>query len=279
MEWQAIAVVLLAALLHASWNALVKVSDDRLVALGLANGIRFAMCLPAVFFLPLPHMASWPFLVLSALLHCGYYAFLVIAYRGGDLSQVYPLARGASPLLIVCGAFVFAGERLDGNALAGVALISAGIVSLAVMRQGSGPSEGQPVFYALLTAVFIAAYTLTDGMGVRRAGTVVGYVIWLSVLDGLPLLCLAALRRRGRFLEPARRGAWRAAIGALLQLLAYGLVLWVITFTPIAGVSALRETSVVFAALIGAWVLKEPLGRSRLVAALLVTTGIVVMKF
>ena len=278
MEWQAVALVLFAALLHATWNAFVKASGDRLVTLGLVNAGRFAVCVVAVFFLPVPHADSWPFLALSAALHVGYYLFLIKAYGSGDLSHVYPLARGVSPLLIAGGALLFAGERLGAGALFGVVLVSLGLASLTFVTHGDRHRNRRAVYYALATAVFIAAYTVTDGMGVRRAGTVVAYVAWLTVLDGFPVLCLAAVRRRSQFLVRAREMFWRATGGGLLQLLAYGLVIWAMSFSPMAGVSALRETSVIFAALIGAYLLKEPLGAKRIGAAVLVAMGIVVMK-
>jgi drug/metabolite transporter (DMT)-like permease len=278
MEWHAVALVLLAALLHATWNAFVKASGDRLVTLGLVNAGRFAVCVVAVFFLPIPHADSWPFLVLSAALHVGYYLFLIKAYGSGDLSHVYPLARGVSPLLIAGGALLLADERLGSGALLGVVIVSLGIASLTFITSGDQHRSRQAVYYALATAVFIAAYTVTDGMGVRRAGSVIAYIAWLTVLDGFPILCLAVLRRRGRFLMLARESFWRACSGGLLQLLAYGLVIWAMSFSPMAGISALRETSVIFAAMIGAYLLKEPLGRKRIGAAALVATGIVIMK-
>ena len=278
MAWHAVSLVLLAALLHATWNAFVKASGDQLIMLGLVNAARFVVCLIAAFFLPLPRSESWPFLLLSAALHIGYYLFLIKAYSSGDLSHVYPLARGASPLLIVCGALLFADERLGATATFGVVMVSLGIASLAFVARGDRHRSRRAVFYALMTALFIAAYTVADGMGVRRAGTVITYIVWLTVLDGFPILCIAAVRRRRQFLLSAREMFWRATGGGLLQLLAYGLVIWAMSFSPMAGVSALRETSVIFAALIGAFMLKEPFGGRRIGAAVLVATGIVIMK-
>jgi len=278
MEWHAVTLVLLAALLHATWNAFVKASGDRLVTLGLVNAGRFVVCAVAVIFLPLPHADSWPFLALSAALHIGYYLFLIKAYGSGDLSHVYPMARGVSPLLIAGGALLFAGEQLGGEALFGLVLVSLGIASLTLIGRGDGHRNRRAVYYALGTAVFIAAYTVTDGMGVRRADSVIAYVVWLTVLDGFPILCIAMLRRRGQFLASARGIVWRASGGGLLQLLAYGLVIWAMSIAPMASVSALRETSVIFAALIGAYLLKEPFGGKRIGAAVLVAAGIVIMK-
>ena len=162
------AIVLVAALAHAAWNALVKGDDDRLVTLGAANAVRFLICIPVVLVLPLPAPASWPYLVVSAVLHVGYYIFLLSAYRFGDLSKVYPLARGLSPLMVAAGAFVFAGERLGPTALAGIGIACAGIASLSAGDAAMRADEHRrAILFAAGTALFIAGYTVTDGMGAR----------------------------------------------------------------------------------------------------------------
>ncbi len=279
MDPRAVALVLTAALLHAAWNALVKSGGDRLLTLGAVNASRFGVCLLAAPFLPLPAPEAWPFLVASAVLHVGYYLFLLAAYRVGDLSHVYPLARGASPLLILAGAWAFAGEQLPLAQLGGVVLVSAGIVSLTFESRSRLEAGWRPVGFALATAVFIAAYTVTDGMGVRRADAVVSYVVWLTLLDGWPVLAIAVARRRRQSVV----SEWRSAVssgaaGGVFQLLAYGLVVWAMSIAPMAGVSAIRETSVIFAALIGMLVLHEPFTPTRLIAAVLVACGVVVIN-
>ena len=280
MPTEIVAIVLVAAIAHASWNALVKGDDDRLVTLGAVNAARFVLCIPIVAVLPLPAAASWPYLVLSAILHVGYYVFLISAYRFGDLSKVYPLARGLSPLLVAAGAFAFAGERLSPIALVGVGVACAGIASLsaegAAMRDGN---QRRGIVFAAGTAVFIASYTVTDAMGARLSGHAVSYVAWLTIIDGLPMLIAAAVLRRAALTRHLADRAWKSVAGGALQLIAYGLVVWALVLAPMAAVSALRETSVLFAALIGVKLLGEPLGRRRIAAAALVAAGIVMIEW
>ena len=313
MPIEIVAIVLAAALAHASWNALVKGDDDRLVTLGAVNAVRFLLCIPIVLALPLPAGASWPFLVASAILHVGYYTFLISAYRYGDLSKVYPLARGLSPLLVAAGAFAVAGERLGPLALAGVAIACTGIAS--VSFGGGGTQEGDGVtpahgvrrrtkpmtgtgggaatandltrarndrrglVFAAGTALFIAAYTVTDAMGARLSGDAVSYVAWLAILDGLPMLIAAAVLRRAALAHHLAARKLKSVAGGALQLTAYGLVVWALALAPMAAVSALRETSVLFAAIIGVKLLGEPLGARRIIAAALVAAGIAMIEW
>ena len=279
MPVEIVAIVLVAALAHASWNALVKSDDDRLVTLGTTNAVRFLICVPLVLALPLPARASWPYLAASAFLHIGYYIFLVAAYRFGDLSKVYPLARGLSPLIVAAGAFAFAGERLSPVALAGVAIACAGIASLSV--GGAAMDAGdhrRSVAFAAGTSLFIAAYTVTDAMGARLSGHAVSYVVWLSILDGLPMLLAAAALRRAALSRHLATRVWKSAAGGALQLAAYGFVVWALSLAPMAAVSALRETSVLFAAIIGVKLLGEPLGARRIAAAAVVAAGVMMVE-
>ena len=280
MPSEIVAIVLVAALAHASWNALVKSDDDRLVTLGAVNAVRFLLCIPIVLALPLPERASWPYLAASAIFHLGYYTFLISAYRYGDLSKVYPLARGLSPLLVAAGAFAIAGERLGPLALAGVAVACAGIASVSF---GGGAMQARNdrrgVVFAAGTALFIAAYTVTDAMGARLSGGAVGYVAWLAILDGLPMLVAAAVLRRAALAHHLAARMWKSAAGGALQLTAYGLVVWALALAPMAAVSALRETSVLFAAIIGVKLLGEPLGTRRITAAALVAAGVVMIEW
>jgi len=274
---EAVALVLFAALLHASWNALVKVGNDRLVVLAIANGMGVLIALFIAPFVPLPLTASWPYLAASVVLHTGYYFFLVRVYRVGDLSHVYPLARGLSPMLVALLAAIFANEIPPPWGMVGIVLACAGIVSLAF---DSGPpwrGDRRPLQFAMGTAVFIAAYTLADGMGVRRAGDALAYIVWLMMIDGIPIICFTAWLRRHQ-LVASLGGNWRAGCtSGALQFGAYALVIWAMSLGPMASVSALRETSVIFAAFIGAFVLKERVGVLRILAAILVASGIVLM--
>ena len=275
---EAAALVLLAAFLHAVWNALVKVGQDRLVVLAIANATGIFIALVIAPFVSLPLPASWPFLLGSIALHTGYYFFLIHAYRVGDLSHVYPLARGLSPMLVALLAAVFANEIPPPWGMLGVALACAGIVSLAFESGPPWRGDARPVIYAVGTAVFIAGYTLMDGMGVRRAGDPLSYIVWLMLLDGIPITLFTAYVRRHQ-LVAFIGGNWRAGCtSGALQFGAYALVIWAMSLGAMASVSALRETSVIFAAIIGAIVLKERVGGLRIAAVILVALGIVLMR-
>jgi drug/metabolite transporter (DMT)-like permease len=278
LPFEAVALVLFAAFLHASWNALVKAGTDRLVVLAIANGMGVLISLIMAPLVPLPLVASWLFLLASVLLHTGYYFFLIHAYRVGDLSHVYPMARGLSPMLVALLAAVFAHEVPSQWAMAGVVLACAGITSLAFESGPPWRGDRRPLAYAAGTAVFIATYTLADGMGVRRAGHPLSYIVWLMIIDGFPIMLFTAYARR-RQLAAALGGNWRAGCtSGCLQFGAYALVIWAMSLGSMASVSALRETSVIFAAFIAAVVLKERVGALRIAAAFLVASGIVMMR-
>ena len=279
LEAGVLLLVMLAAVLHASWNALVKAGDDKLVMQTLVISVHGFLAMPALFFLPLPAAASWPFLALSALVHFVYYAGVIGAYRHGDLSQVYPIARGSAPVLVAVGAWALAGEGLSLPELLGIFGVSLGIVSLTGLP-GSGRDHGETkaIAFALMTGLTIAAYTLTDGMGVRRAGNALSYILWLFALEAVPLTAFALWRRRGRIAAAFRPHLLTGFIGSLLSGLAYGIVIWAMSVAPMAHVVALRETSVLIAAAIGSLVLKERFGRRRIVAAGIVAAGAVLLQ-
>ena len=280
MPTEIVAIVLVAGLAHASWNALIKSDDDRLVTLGATNAVRFLLCIPIVLALPHPDRASWPYLAASSILHVGYYIFLISAYRFGDLSKVYPLARGLSPLIVAAGAYAFAGERLSPLALVGVGVACAGIASLSIEGAATRRDDHRRgIVFAVGTAAFIASYTVTDAMGVRLSGEAVSYVAWPSILDGLPMLIAAVALRRAALARHLADRAWKSVAGGALQLTAYGLVVWALALAPMAAVSALRETSVLFATIIGVKLLGEPLGGRRITAAALVAVGIMMIEW
>jgi drug/metabolite transporter (DMT)-like permease len=272
-----VAVVLLAALLHALWNSLAKTVPDQLAGFVVLNLTSLAICLAALTLVPSPARASWPFIGVSAGLHVGYQFALMRSYGLGDLSQVYPLARGVAPLLVAAFAAAVVGERLGPVQLCGVVLISCGLASLAFGGRRPSAADRPAIVFALTTGAFIAAYTITDGLGVRRAGGPLSYATWLFLLESAPVP-LVALGLRGRALGGALRPAWRPGVaGGVLSLAAYGLVLWAQTRGALAAVAALRETSVVMAAAIGALFLGERFGRLRVLAASLVAVGILLL--
>ncbi len=270
-------VVLGSAVLHATWNAIAKAIKDQLAAFTLISLGSFLTALLIPFVAP-PAAASRPFIAVSVLLHVSYATTLMVSYKFGDLGQVYPLARGVSPLLVAVVAAVTVHERLDPLRLGGVLLVCAGLGSL-VLAGGRPTVDRRPALVAALgTGLFITAYTVVDGIGVRRSGTALGYSTWLFALES-PVIPLFALARRGRALAADLRPAWRVGLlGGVCSLLAYALVIWAQTRGALAAVAALRETSVIVAALIGALFLHEPFGRRRVVAAALVAGGIVLLN-
>jgi len=263
-------IVVLAAMLHASWNALLRAGTDRLWSMTMMCIAIALVCGGLPPFVPLPAAASWGCLILSGVLHIGYNLFLVRTYRDGDLGQTYPIARGSSPLLVSLGAAIFAGELPDPISMAGVMLVSAGIISLAFQGRRLGFDN---LRYALGTGCFIGAYSVTDGIGVRLSGTPVGYTVWMCLLWGIMMPPVYVLLRDGRSLIRGPRETWTAAAGGIVSLVAYGIIIFAMSFGPMGPVSALRETSVVFAALIGRIFLKERLTAYRIIACIIVAIG------
>jgi drug/metabolite transporter (DMT)-like permease len=277
MDPVVLSLVLAAALLHASWNTLVKAGGDPFVRLAVVIAVGGMCTVPLLFLVEPPARASWPYLAGSVVVHHAYYLTLAYGYRFGDLSHVYPIARGIAPPLVACAAWAFAGERMGLLGLVAILVISAGIVSLAFDNDGRLAAL-KPLSLGLANGLTIAAYTLFDGLGGRASASVLGYIAWLFVIDAVPFSVLVACRYRRR-LGPALAACWRpAALGGALSVVAYGLVIWAMTLTPMAAVSALRETSVIIAALIGTRLLREPFGTRRVLAAVLVAVGIVLLQ-
>jgi drug/metabolite transporter (DMT)-like permease len=273
------AVVLVAAALHATWNALLKLRVEPRVAgtlLGIASGIAV---LPLCAFLPLPLSASWPFIATSAVIHLVYFQALGIAYETGDLGQVYPLARGSAPLLTAIGALIFVGEALSVVGWIGVVVLALGVVALSVKGgRDATQIDVRAVGFALLTAATIGAYTVVDGLGVRRSGNVGSYVVWSFLASALMLLIYGGYRWRSGLFATFRGSAPLLLFGSVMSIGSYGIALWAMTKAPIAIVGALRESSVLFAALIGVVWLREPLLRLRVIAGSLVLAGVVLLR-
>lgn len=283
LQLHLVALVLLAALLHATWNAVVKASGDRFLTFTAVRGTGAAIAILLVPLVPMPAAEAWPFIVCSWVLHNLYYVVLLQAYRFGDLSHVYPLARGIAPLTVAGLAAAFAGEVPTAGGAFGIALVSAGLVSL--MFAGHRPpvlgEEGhgaKALGFAVLTGLFIAFYTVVDGLGIRASGTALGYIVWLNVGEGIPFVAVA-LATRPREVAPFLRENWRRTTSTgFLVVAAYALVLFALSQGAMAHVSALRETSVLFAAAIGALFLGEPFGRVRVAAAAAIVAGVVTMQ-
>ena len=274
-----VAAVLLAALLHASWNAIAHSVTDRLVGFALLGLAETACALVALAFVPAPARPSWPFLVAAASLHIGYTLLLMLTYHIGEFGQVYPLARGISPLLVALVATFVVGEALPLPHAVGILVISLGLLSLVFAGGRPRGDQRLAIAAAVATGVLIAGYTVVDGVGVRHSGTALGYTTWLFLLQGPVLPIVALVARRRRLVEDAR-GVWTPGLVAgVLSVGAYGLVLWAQTVGTLATVAALRESSIVFGAIFATVFFKEPFGRARIVASAAVVAGIVLLTF
>ena len=271
--------VLFAALCHAGWNALAKTGLDPLRATAIMAVGAIAVALAALPFAGLPGAAAWPWLAASTAIHIFYFAGLIEAYRAGDLGQVYPIARGAAPLMTATAATIFVGEHLSALGWSGIAALAAGVLLLSV-RGGRGLSglDRRAVGFALFTAVTICAYSVVDGIGARASGNAVGYTLTLFVCHGTALIVYAHVRE-GRAVLALLPRFWRLALGGgAMQLMSYGIALWAMTLAPIAIVATLRETSVLFGTAIAVVMLKEPLKPVRIAAALMIMAGLVAIR-
>lgn len=277
METSVFLMVIAAAALHAGWNALLKIGLDRFLTASLIQigaGIVALLALP---FVAVPNAAAWPWIILSALLHIGYNLFLSRAYQHGDLGQVYPISRGSSPLLVAVLSILLLGEVLPAGQWLSLGVLVGGIWLMAI-RGGRGKSSSGLLINALLTALFIAGYTLADASGARANGDPLSYSAWLFAVNGL-VMALVILGQRGPGVLNALGPHWRAGLlGGAMSMLAYSIAIWAMTLAPVALVSALRETSVVFALLIGRLWLKESLPPLRAVACLIILAGVAMMK-
>lgn len=271
--------VLLAALLHAIWNALLKVSGDRLVIMAVTTATSSLLVLPLLFLLPAPAVASWPFLALSAGVHSAYMLLLVRAYGFGDFAQVYPVARGSAPLLTALLAYVLLQETLQVTELLGMWLIVSGIFALALERSAGILQLSRPaLIYSLLTGLSISAYSLIDGMGARASGNSHSFAVWMFFLDGF-LIPMVALRRRPLpILAQTIKSVWKAGLlVAILSTGGYWIVIWAFSQERIGPIAVLRETSVLFALLISIFVLGERPSPLRIVIVMLIVGGIVLL--
>jgi len=277
LTWPVVAAVLLGALLHAGWNAMLKSGADQALDAVLMNLLAALLALPLLLAAGLPARAAWPFLATSLLIHVGYYIALTGAYRHGELGLTYPLMRGSAPVVVAMASAAIFGEPLSALAWAGVLAVCCGVMVLGLSPQAL--RSPRALAFALANAVVIAAYTVVDGLGVRAAGDVLAYVAAFFVLDALPYGALVLARRSRAAMVAHARARLRVALPAALATLAsYGIALWAMTRAPVAMVAALRETSVLFAALIGAWLFKEHLSPQRGLGIAAILLGVVALR-
>jgi drug/metabolite transporter (DMT)-like permease len=267
--------VLAAAVTHATWNAIAHGIRDQTLAFALIGVGGTVVSIPLIIIAAMPRSASWPYLLASVAIHVFYNLLLMQCYRLGEFSQVYPLARGVSPLVVTILAAVFVHEHLALLQIVGVTVVSAGLVFLVF----GGRRPGRGAFLAAVgTGLTIAAYTTVDGVGVRLSHSPVGYIGWLMVLESLCVPLFALVRRREVLLKQPPRILLSGLAAGALSVLAYGLVLWAQTRGALAPIAALRETSVIFGAIIGTVIFREPFGRNRIAATVLVVAGIVLLN-
>ncbi len=263
----------LAAILHALWNAIVKGVEDRAVALGMISLGHVIPAFAVIAFVPSPGLQALPYIAASTVIHWGYYVFLVVAYRYGELSFVYPVARGLAPIGVAAGALLLFDETLPMIAWAGIFAISAGVVSLAAARR----VDRRAVIASLATAFAIAAYSVIDGIGIRISDHPIGYIAWLFAAE-ITVVAFVAVRWTSRIRATAPGILLLGFAGGIMSGLAYALVLYAKTLAPLGYVSAIRETSVVFASLLGVLLFGEGPAFRRLAAAAIVAAGVILLS-
>jgi phosphonate utilization associated putative membrane protein len=283
MTWPIVLAVLLGALLHASWNALIKSSGDKAVDTALVHFLAALLAVPLLLWVGLPEPAAWPYIATSLLIHVGYYIALVGAYRHGDLGLTYPIMRGCAPLLVALASTTFLDEAPSLVAWAGIVGITAGVALVGLAHPGETLHHRKALAFAFANAAIIAVYTVVDGLGARTAGNALRYVMVLFVLDGISYPLGVWLRRNAQARREIVRYAavrWPAALlGGGASIGSYTIALWAMTLAPVASVAALRETSVLFAALIGTWLLKERFGVQRAVGTAVIAGGVMALRF
>jgi drug/metabolite transporter (DMT)-like permease len=281
VDGHVVVMVLVAALLHATWNAVAKGSRNRLLLVERMSLASTLTCLPVLPFAGMPDQSSWPCLAASVVAHGAYTLLLTVTYRLSDFNQAYPLARGLGPLIVAGFAFVILDERPAPRSMTGVAMIVLGVVAIGLTPSLRTTGSPRALAATSLTGVLIATYTVIDGIGVRRSDDPIAYAAWLAILHcSMTAWLLAAARARSRRVraDAARGEGWAAAVFAgIISAVAYGLILWAQAAGALAAVAALRESSIVFAAIIGSVVFREPMGHWRTAASLAVAAGAILV--
>lgn len=274
-----IATTLLAAVLHASWNALAKgAADKHLSMAGVIIG-HLPYAIVALFFVPMPDLACWPYLLGSLVLHFGYQVFLLNSYKIGDLTQVYPVARGIAPLIVAAVSVTFLSVVLGWMEIVAIVLIGTGLLSLGLVRGQSGARNPKAAMLAAVTGCFIAGYSLVDGLGARVAGTGVGFYSWSAIGNAIVFAIFLRLHKPGTVSRLWTEGRFVFIVGGLASYCAYALVVWGFMQAPIALVTALRETSIIFALFIGVVFMKERLDLMKVLATFSTIVGAVLLRF
>jgi phosphonate utilization associated putative membrane protein len=287
LTWPIVLAVLCGALLHASWNALIKSGNDKALDTALVHFLGALVALPFMLWLGLPPRDAWPFIAASLLIHIGYYIALVGAYQHGELGLTYPIMRGFAPMLVALASGFFLAEAPSAVAWLGIAGITLGVALVGLAHPGDALHHRKALMFAVANAAIIALYTVVDGRGVRASVVddhgALRYVMTLFVLDGIAYPSLVWLRRsaegRREIVRYARQRWPVAALGGSASIGSYAIALWAMTRAPVASVAALRETSVLFAALLGTVLLKERFGLQRAVGTGVIVGGVMALRF
>jgi drug/metabolite transporter (DMT)-like permease len=264
-------VVLITAVFHAIWNAMVKGSDDRLMSLTMIRMVGLVFGVVVVCTQPAIEMDVLPYVIVASLIHFGYFYCLINAYKFGEFSQVYPISRGVAPLLVLLVGIFVLQEQLTVWQSVGTLLICFGVLLLSL---AGGRIQLKPLIFALLTATCIASYTIVSGLGVRLASSFWVYAGWLELFTGLLLICFTVIRRKSHLFSYIKHNAGLGILAGVLSVFGYVAVLWAMTSIAMAPIAALRETSIIFAAIIGVWFFKESFAKHRVAASILVVAGV-----
>ena len=271
--------IILAAFLHAVWNAMVKNEDNKYLAVTAIVLGHVPASIFIILLTPAPSVESIPFIILSALLHIGYEWYLLSAYRFGDLTKVYPIARGTAPILITIVSLIFLGVALSNFEILGIFIISLGILSLS-LQGAKGIKNRSAVIYALVTGFFIMGYSITDGYGARVSNSFLSYMGWSFILNATIFPIILKINNKSEIITKTfKEGKKIFFIGGTLSYIVYGIVIWGFTQAPIALITALRETSIIFALLIGTFFLKEKFTLLKVIATFIIFFGVALLKF
>ena len=270
--------VICAALLHAVWNSLVKIQADRLTTMALITLGSSIVCFAMLPFVALPSLEVIPYIAISLLLHNAYYFTLIFAYSYGDFGYVYPLMRGAIPLIVTFISISILNEVLTLSQYMGIALIVFGIFCLLFLSGRRAPSDAKAAFFAMAAALLVASYTIVDGLGARLNGDAHSYAFWIFALDGIPLTAIAVIQRRRDFFSAVQVNARIGLLAGVASVISTWLIIWSLTMSPMALVSALRETSIVFSILISFFILKERTAKSQIVTVILMMLGVMLLR-
>ncbi|MEH6496304.1 MAG: EamA family transporter [Pseudomonas marincola] len=275
-DFNIVLILLIAALMHAIWNAVVKFNGEKIYILSMIDGMAMLIGLLFIPFVAIPEIGTWFYIATSVILNIFYRIFLIKAYELGEFSSVYPLVRGLPPLAVTIMAMFFLDENIAVTNLSGIALISAGIITLML---GRFDYQKRTILYSVTSGLFIAVYTVIDGAGIRLSNNVFSYIVWFTVLENLPFPLYTTLCHHQKFKIFLRTSFKKGFLGGLAAAAGYGIVLWAMTQTNLGSVSALREASILFATIIGLLVFKESFGLKKIMASSLIVTGIFLIQF